>query len=125
MVDASLALSALLSDGPARRVLATERLHAPHLVDHEVASGLRRKSLAGQIEDSSAVAALRTWQRMGINRYPGFPLLERVWELRQNVSAYDASYVALAELLDCALVTGDARLARAPGIRCVTTVVPG
>lgn len=125
VVDASVALSALLHNGPARRMLTTERLHAPHLVDHEVSSGLRRKTLAAQIDGRSAVAALRTWQRLGISRYPGFPLLERVWELRDNVSAYDASYVALAELLDCALVTGDARLARAPGVRCLTTVVPG
>ncbi|MDN5917338.1 MAG: VapC toxin family PIN domain ribonuclease [Pseudonocardia sp.] len=125
VVDASVALSSLLYDGPARRMLMTEQLHAPHLVDHEVAGGLRRKALAGQIGSTSAVAALRTWQRLGISRYPGFPLLERVWELRENVSAHAASYVALAELLDCALVTGDARLARAPGIRCLTTVVPG
>lgn len=124
VVDASVALSALLHDGPARRTLMTEQLHAPHLVDHEVSSGLRRKALTGEIGDASAVAALRTWQRVGISRYPGFPLLERVWELRANVSAYDASYVALAELLDCALLTGDARLARASGIRCLTTVVP-
>lgn len=125
VVDASVALSALLHDGPARRMLMTEQLHAPHLVDHEVASGLRRKALAAEIEAASAVAALRTWQRVGLCRYPGFPLLERVWELRGNLTADDASYVALAELLDCALLTGDARLARAPGIRCLTTVVPG
>lgn len=125
VVDASAALSALLCDGPARRALSTEQLHAPHLVDHEVASGLRRQAMAGAIDDAAAVAALRTWQRLGVSRYPGFSLLERVWELRVNVSTYGASYVALAELLDCALLTGDARLARAPGIRCLTTVVPG
>lgn len=52
-------------------------------------------------------------------------LLDRVWELRDNLTAYDASYVALAELLHCALLTADARLGRAPGIRCSVTVVPG
>lgn len=125
VVDASAALSGLLHDGPARRMLATEQLHAPHLIDHEVTSGLRRTALARQVDADAALAALRTWQRVGITRYPGFPLLERVWSLRDNLSACDATYVALAEMLDCAVVTGDARLARAPGIRCMTTVVPG
>ena len=59
-----------------------------------------------------------------MTRYPVFALLDRVWELRDNLSAYDASYVALAELLGCSLLTADARLSRAPGIRCPITVVP-
>jgi predicted nucleic acid-binding protein len=59
-----------------------------------------------------------------MTRYPVFSLLDRVWELRDNLSAYDASYVALAELLDCSLLTADARLSRAPGIRCSITLVP-
>lgn len=65
-----------------------------------------------------------TFRRLGITRYPVFSYLDRVWELRDNLSAYDASYVALAELLDCNLLTADARLSRAPGIRCPITVVP-
>jgi len=60
----------------------------------------------------------------GITWYPTFSMLDRVWELRDNHSAYDASYVALAELLDCALLTADARLGRAPGIGCPVTLVP-
>ena len=63
-------------------------------------------------------------RRLGMTRYPVFTLLERVWDLRENLSAYDASYVALAELLNCPLMTADARLSRAPGVRCSITVVP-
>lgn len=124
VVDASAAISALLRCGPARDALIDQQLHVPHLVDSEVASGLRRRVAAGQVSADAAWAALRVWQRLGMTRYPVFSLLHRVWELRENVSAYDASYVALAESLDCALLTADARLARAPGTRCAVTVVP-
>lgn len=124
VVDASAALAALLNAGAARRALADEQLHVPHLVDSEVASGLRRRVAAGEVRVEDAEAALRSWQRLGVTRYPVVGLLSRVWELRENVSAYDASYVALAELLDCALLTADARLSRAPGTRCPVTVVP-
>lgn len=60
----------------------------------------------------------------GSARQGPFSLLDRVWELREKVSAYDASYIALAELLDCPLLTADARLSRAPGVKCAITVVP-
>ena len=124
VVDASAALSGLLNDGPARRSLADEQLHAPHLLDSEVASALRRRALARQITAANGWVALDTWRRLGVTRYPLHPLLDRVWQLRDNLSAYDAGYVALAESLDCALVTADARLSRAPGVRCTITVVP-
>jgi predicted nucleic acid-binding protein len=124
VVDASAALSALLNAGPARRVLAVEQLHVPHLIDSEVASGLRRTVIAGKIGPDAAWTALDTWRRLGMTRYAVFSLLDRIWELRDNVSAYDASYVALAEHLDCTLLTADGRLARSPGIRCPITVVP-
>jgi predicted nucleic acid-binding protein len=124
VVDASAALSALLNDGPARRSLSSEQLHAPHLIDSEVASGLRRRVGRQQLSAAAGWAALNVVQRLGLTRYPTFPLLERVWELRQNLSAYDAAYVALAEELGCALLTADARLSRASGIRCPITVVP-
>ena len=68
--------------------------------------------------------SLDNLRRLGMTRYPVFSLLDRVWELGDNLSASDASYVALAELLDCNLLTADARLSRAPGIRCPITVVP-
>ncbi|GDY32054.1 type II toxin-antitoxin system VapC family toxin [Gandjariella thermophila] len=124
VVDASAALAALLNAGAARHMLATERLHVPHLIDSEVASVLRRRVAAEQVPVDAARTALRTWQHLGMTRYPVVGLLDRLWELRANVSAYDASYVALAESLDCALLTADARLSRAPGTRCAITVVP-
>jgi predicted nucleic acid-binding protein len=124
VVDASAALSALLNAGPARSVLASEQLHAPHLIDSEVASGLRRKVAAQRLDADAGWTALDTLRRLGMTRYPVFALLDRVWELRDNLSAYDASYVALAELLGCSLLTADGRLGRAPGPRCPITVVP-
>ena len=124
VVDASAALSALLNTGPARRTLASEQLHAPHLIDSEVANGLRRRVAAAQLGADAGWTVLDTFRRLGMTRYPVFALLDRVWELRDNLSAYDASYVALAELLGCSLLTADARLSRAPGIRCPITVVP-
>jgi predicted nucleic acid-binding protein len=124
VVDASAALAALLNAGPARHALSDQQLHAPHLIDAEVASGLRRQVLIQQITAAAGWVALDTLRRLGMTRYPGFPLLSRVWELRENLSAYDATYVALAEQLACGLVTADGRLSRAPGILCPVTVVP-
>jgi predicted nucleic acid-binding protein len=121
---ASAALSAVLNAGAARRALASEQLHAPHLIDSEVANGLRRRVAAAQLSAADGWSALNAWRSLGITRYPVFALLQRVWELRDNLSAYDASYVALAELLDCTLLTADRRLSRAPGIRCSITAVP-
>lgn len=124
VVDASATVSALLNAGPARRALAGEQLHAPHLVDWEVANALRRGVAARRLEADAAWTALDRWRRLGVTRYPVTGFLDRVWELGENISAYDASYVALAELLDCSLLTADARLGRAPGTRCPITVVP-
>lgn len=124
VVDASAALSALLNDGPARRALADDHLSAPHLIDSEVASGLRRRVAARQLGADAGWTALDAFRRLGMMRYPVFSLLDRIWELRDNLTAYDASYVALAELLECNLLTADARLGRAAGSRCPITVVP-
>jgi predicted nucleic acid-binding protein len=124
VVDASAALCALLNDGPARQVLAGEQLHTAHLVDSEVANGLRRMVVARQLAVDDGWTALDRWRRLGMTRYAVVGFLDRVWELHDNLSAYDASYVALAELLSCPLLTADARLSRAPGIRCTITVVP-
>jgi predicted nucleic acid-binding protein len=123
VVDASAALSGLLNAGTARDLLAVEQLHAPHLVDVELVSALRRGVLAGTLGADRAWVALDTWRRMGMTRYP-IAHLDRMWQLRDNVSAYDATYVALAEALDCTLVTADHRLAAAPGLRCGITLVP-
>lgn len=124
VVDASAGLSALLAAGPARRAIRAEQLHVPHLIDSEIASGLRRQVFARGLPARAGWTALDTWRRLGMTRYPAFGVLDRVWELRDNLSAYDAAYVALAELLDCALLTADGRLSRAAGIRCPVTVVP-
>ncbi|HEX9342612.1 MAG TPA: type II toxin-antitoxin system VapC family toxin [Actinomycetota bacterium] len=124
VVDASAALAALLNAGPARRTLGAEQLHVPHLIDAEVASGLRRKVAGGEIGAGAGWTALDTWRHLGMVRYPVFGILDRVWQLRDNLSAYDACYVALAEQLECPLLTADRRLAREPGIACLITVVP-
>lgn len=124
VLDASAALAALLNAGAARQSLAGDQLHAPHLVDSEVASGLRRQVASGRISADNGWAALDTWRRLGLTRYATHGLLGRIWQLRDNLSAYDAGYVALAESLDCSLVTADARISRAPGLRCPITVVP-
>jgi predicted nucleic acid-binding protein len=124
VLDASAAMAALLNAGPARRSITSEQLHAPHLIDSELASGLRRAVAGQRLSATDGWRALDTWRRLGVTRYPVFSLLDRVWELRENLSAYDASYVALAEALDCALLTADTRLGGAPGVRCAVTVVP-
>ncbi len=123
VVDASAAVLGLLDDGDARRRLATERLAAPHLVDAEVLHTVGHQVRRGVIEAADAARAVRSWQRLGVQRFPVVGMLDRVWELRHNVTAYDATYVALAEELDCPLLTADARLANAGGPRCTFTVV--
>ena len=124
VVDASAALSGLFNDGPARAALAHDQVHAPHLVDSEVASGVRRRVIAGDLTPAAGWQLLDRWRHLAITRHPVFGVLDRVWQLRDNLSADDASYVALAEALDCPLVTADARLTRAPGLQCSVTLVP-
>ena len=124
VLDASAAVAALVNAGPARRFVGEDQVHVPHLADAEVAGSLRRLVAAGTLAAVDASTALQTWQRLGVTRYPMVGLLGRVWELRDTISAYDATCVALAESLDCALVTADTRLGRAVGPRCAVTVVP-
>ncbi len=88
-----------------------------------MAAGLRRSVSAQHLEAGAGWTALYVLRRLGIKRYPVFPLLARVWELREDLSVYDASY-ALAELLRCSVLTADSPLSAAPGIRCPVTVVP-
>jgi len=123
VVDASVAVLGLLNDGAARHTLATETVAVPHLADSEVAHALRTQVLRGTAQESHALDALRRWALLGIRRFAVTGLLGRIWELRGNLSAYDASYVALAEAMSCSLHTADARLASAPGPSCTIVVV--
>ena len=124
VVDSSGAIASLLNAGTARKALQDQQAHVPHLIDAEVASGLRRLVATGRLGADDGWAALDTWRRLGVTRHPVAGLLPRVWQLRENVSASDATYVALAETLDCSMVTADGRLSRAPGLRCTIAVVP-
>lgn len=128
VVDASVVAAALSVEGKdgdsARgRLIEAGDLHAPHLVDLEVTSVLRRRCHLGGIEEQQVDAALEDLRELRLTRYPHFPLLPRIWELRSNLSPYDAAYVALAEALECSFVTGDQKLGRAPGIQCEVEVL--
>jgi predicted nucleic acid-binding protein len=122
VVDASIITVALADDGSdgdaARARLRGEDLTAPELLDLEVTSVLRRQHAAGALDHRRAVLALDDLQAMPIQRAPHRHLLRRCWELRDNVTVYDAAYVALAELLRTVLLTADQRLAQAPGPLC-------
>jgi len=121
--DASAAVLALLNDGDARRSLAGETVAVPHLADAQVAHALRAQVLRERVGVDDARAALARWARLGLRRFAVVALLPRIWDLRENLSAYDATYVALAEASGCELVTADGRLARAPGPKCAIRVV--
>ncbi len=123
VVDASVLANVIGDDGAdGRRARGEMRgfgpVAAPDLVDVETVAVLRKRWLAGTISDSRFSAAIADLEQLGISRYPTLPLMRRAFELRANVTAYDASYVALAEILGCALLTGDHRLASAPGPSC-------
>jgi predicted nucleic acid-binding protein len=123
VVDASVLANALGDDGPDGRRARSEMrgagdLAAPDLVDVETVAVIRRRWLAGTISDRRFSAAVDDLAALDLDRYPTRPLMRRAYELRANVTAYDAAYVALAELLGCELLTGDRRLAQAPGPRC-------
>ena len=128
VLDASAALELLLRGGArpglvGRILRSGESIAAPHLLDLEVAQVLRRFVLAGELTEARAREALEDHLAMGIARYPHDGLLDRIWELRVNCTAYDAAYVALAEALDAVLVTCDRRLADVPGGRAAVEVV--
>lgn len=105
--------------------LADELLvpHAPHFLVLEVAQALRRLEAAGVIRAERAAEALNDAAALAVERHPHEALLRRIWELRHNLTAYDAAYVALAERLGTALVTTDARLASAPDLRAPVELI--
>lgn len=122
VVDASVLAVALGDDGPdgavARAALAEQTLVAPELIDLEVLSVLRRQVKGSAMTAARAEIALSHLADLPMRRTSHRPLLRRCWELRQTVTAYDAAYIALAELLEIPFVTADKRLSRAPGVRC-------
>jgi len=128
VVDASVALEVLLvtpagSRAAGRLFAAGETLHAPHLLDIEVAQVLRRYSRSGDLEAARGLEAVEDLADLPLTRYPHDLFLPRIWELRHNVTAYDAVYVALAEALGAPLLTRDRALASARGHRASIELV--
>jgi predicted nucleic acid-binding protein len=123
VVDASVLANVIGDDGAdghrARGELRTVGdVAAPDLVDVETLAVLRRRWLARTITDRRFATAIDDLEAIELDRYPTLPLMRRAYELRANVTAYDATYVVLAEILGCELLTGDQRLANAPGTQC-------
>jgi predicted nucleic acid-binding protein len=128
VVDASAVVEMLLrtpvGEKCRERLLAVdESLCVPHLLDVEVAQVIRRFAGRGEITAARGGEALFDLADLPLTRYPHGPLLERVWELRNSVSAYDAAYLALAEALDAPIVTSDGRVARAHGHHATVQVL--
>jgi len=123
VVDASVLANVVGDDGgdgdrARREVRAGDDMAAPDLVDVETVAVLRRRWLAKAISESRFVAAIDDLEDLGIDRYPTLGFMRRAYELRNNVTVYDAAYVALAETLECELLTADERLSKAVGPRC-------
>jgi len=122
VVDASVLAPALADDGAdgdrVRGRLRGAQLVAPELVDLEVLSTLRRAARAGRLDQRRSGQALEDLAALPLRRVSHLSLLPRVWELRDNLTAYDAAYVALAEALDALLLTADGGIGKASGVRC-------
>jgi predicted nucleic acid-binding protein len=128
VVDASALLEFLLQTELGARVetrlfLDQDALHAPHLVDVEVVQGLRRLVRTGEVSSARADEAIADLTDLDLHRHAHLDLLDRAWRLRDNISAYDAMYVALAEGIEATLVTCDGALANAPGHRARIHVI--
>lgn len=127
VVDASVLTNALTDDGPVgaigRSALSADTHWAgPEHLIVEAFSAIRGRRLGDKITSQRALDALDVLKDASIDLSPTVPLLDRMWSLRQNLTGYDAAYVALAEGFDCALVTADRRLSEAPGLRCEVVV---
>jgi predicted nucleic acid-binding protein len=128
VVDASVLANVVGDDGPAgraarARITAAGQVSAPDLVDVETVAVLRKRWLAGDLTARRFRSAVDDLIAIPVVRFPTGAMMLRAYALRANVTAYDATYIALAEALSCTLVTGDARLSRAPGINCDVEVV--
>lgn len=122
VLDASALLEFLLQTPLGTRVEARlfrdgDEFHSPHLVDVEVTQGLRRLVRSGEVSPGRAGEAIADLTDLDLHRHAHLDLLTRAWKLRENLTAYDAMYIALAEALDATVVTCDAPLAKAPGHR--------
>lgn len=123
VLDASAAADVILKVEPkASRI--RERMgnseggiHVPHIFEIEVLSTLRRHFFSGDLSEEREAEALHDLSTMTLTRHPHTPFIERIWELKENVTAYDAAYIALSETLDAPLITSDGRLARSSGHR--------
>lgn len=128
VIDASALLEVLLNTPASGRVAerlfaGNDTLHAPHVLDLEVAQVLRRYALSGEMDAERSEQALADLADLPLNRYPHDVFLFRIWALRRTLTAYDAAYVALAEALDAPLITRDAALARASGHRARVEII--
>ena len=127
VIDASAAIEWLLNSSAGRRVrevlISDDVLAAPHLIDIEIVQVLRRYVRRREITPERGRLALRDLSDVQLNRFPHLPMVERIWEQRDRLSAYDAAYVSLAEALDATLLTCDRRLASAVGPRVRVEVI--
>lgn len=128
VVDASVILEALLGTPSGKQIVwrlrtEGETLHAPHLLDLEVAQVLRRYVQSGDLGAERAAESLDALAHWRIARYPHHHFISRIWDLRHNLTAYDAVYVVLAEVLGAPLLTCDGRLVKAPGHRARVELV--
>lgn len=124
VVDAGVVVD-LLAGSLEYDQLGDEELAVPHLIDSEVLNVLRSLVRRNALSDERGAFAVAAFLRLSLTRFPVDALRPRIWELRHNYSAYDATYIALTEFLDAdALVTTDARLARAPGAACRIELLP-
>lgn len=128
VVDASALLEFLLQTSLGARVEARlfgeeDELHAPHLLDVEIAQGLRRLVRTGEVSSGRAEEAIADLTDLDLHRHAHLDLLDRAWKLRDNISAYDAMYVCLAEAIEAPIITCDSPLAKAPGHRARIEVI--
>ena len=128
VLDASALLEFLLQTPLGTRVEARlfrdhDEFHSPHLADVEVTQGLRRLVRAGEVSPDRAAEAIADLADLDLHRHPHLDLLARAWKLRENITAYDAMYVALAEALDAPMVTCDTPLAKTPVHRAHIEVI--